>query len=144
MAYLTIKGKEYEARTDFKFQRTADKKYTNKEASGFMVIYAGLLDGDVGQLASFWDCAISHHKQRPSLDDIEEALYEAGGEEQDYEQLFKDAFSQLDNAGFFRKQVNNYWKNAEMMKDFVENEKEAKGVEIMVENQKASREHLNQ
>jgi hypothetical protein len=147
MAFLTINGTEYEAQVIFKFRRTAEKKYSKKgdkgnDQDGFTVIYNGLLEGDVGYLSAFWDCALSHVKEKPSLDAIEEALLKSSGDDQDFEPLFKEAFGALDKSGFFRQQVRNFWKNVDIMKDFTETEKEQEAAEQMINEMKANRERL--
>jgi hypothetical protein len=146
MAFITIKGKEYEAKVNFKFRSTADKKYTKEtkdgEVDGFTNLYSNLLEENVGYLAAFWDCALSHLKERPSIEQIENALVEAAGDEQDYEPLIKEAFEALDDAGFFRGQVKKFWKNTEIMKDFAENDKEKKVIETEIKTMKENRKKL--
>jgi len=145
MAYLTIDGKEYEARTDFKFERTANEKYNQTDAEGnkqggLVTIYGNLLEFDTLYLAAFWDCALAHLKgDKPSLESIEKAILDYMDEHNDLDQLFKDAFRKLDNSGFFRKKVKKFWKNMEMMKDFVEGEMEKRSVEEMIEEAKQAR-----
>jgi hypothetical protein len=149
MAYLTINNTQYEARTDFKFQRVADDKYFEKDEKGkkiqdgFQTIYANLLEYNPLYLSYFWDCALSHHKQKPSIQDIDEALLEAAGEECDFDPLFTEAFAMLDNAGFFRKQVNKFWKNTELVKNHLKDEEEAQAYEEMLNEMKETREKLN-
>lgn len=56
MATLTIGSKEYTARCDFSFDRTANEKYTSKEedkAGGTLNIYMGLLNEDAFMLSAF-------------------------------------------------------------------------------------------
>ncbi|MHA7914890.1 tail assembly chaperone [Bacillus altitudinis] len=78
MATLTIGSKEYTARCDFAFDRTANEKYTTKEedkAGGKVNIYMGLLNEDAFMLSAFWDCALSHLKgSKPSPEQIEDAI----------------------------------------------------------------------
>lgn len=148
--HLTINGQQYEARTDFKFQRIADEKYFEKDENGkkvqdgFQTIYANLMEYDNVALSAFWDCALSHHKQKPSLNDIDEALLEAAGEEYDFEPLFKEAFAKLDNAGFFKKKVTKFWRNTELVKKHLNGEEEILAYNEMLDEMKEARKNLNQ
>ena len=113
MAYLTIDGKEYEAKTNFKFERLANDKYNEESGGekigGFMSVYFKLLQYDNDGLLAFWDCGLAHYKKdKPSQEQIEEALEELI--EQDSDKAFKEAFTVLDKSGFFKKKVNTIWK----------------------------------
>ena len=147
--YLTINGKDYEARTDFKFQRVADDKYSQKDKDGkkvqdgFQTIYTGLLEYDPTALSHFWDCALSHLKEKPSLDAIDNALLEAAGEEQNFDPLFQDAFSRLDESGFFRQKVKTFWKHTEMAQAYMEDDKEKEAFKGMLEEMKLNRQNLS-
>lgn len=116
MSYLTINGKQYEAKTSFKFEKKANAKYSAKQGetdlNGFMNLYLNLLAGDSNEtLVQFWDCAFAHYKDnQPSVDAIEDALEERVEEEGDTEPLFQEAFSVLDKSGFFKKQAENFKK----------------------------------
>lgn len=149
MAYLTIGGKQFEARTDFKFQSVADKKYSEKDADGKKLqggvetIYSNLLEEDNLYLAYFWDCALSHYKDKPSVQEIENALMDAAGSECDFEPLFQDAFAQLDNSGFFRKKVKKFWKNLGMMEKMLNDESEKELYESQMSEYKETRSRLN-
>jgi hypothetical protein len=124
MAYLTIKGKEYEAQTTFKFERLANQRYEEQggqNVGGFMSIYLGLLEYDPLSLFAFWDCALHHYKnEKPSLDDIENVLLEKI--EEDEEAPFKEVFKVLDKAVFFRKRVKDIWKELERAEEKKDNE----------------------
>lgn len=111
MPYLEINGKEYEAKTNFKFERRADEKYSTDELGGFLTIYLGLLQYDAKAILQFWDCALAHYKdKKPSLEEIEEALEKRIEEDGDTEKLLKEAFKALDESGFFKKQLKSIWK----------------------------------
>ncbi|MED4374034.1 tail assembly chaperone, partial [Bacillus licheniformis] len=66
MPTLEIEGKQYQARCDFKFERTAEEKYNEKDESGnkqggLRNVYLGLLEQRSSlYLIRFWDCALSH------------------------------------------------------------------------------------
>ena len=149
MAELNIKGTTYEARTDFKFQQVADEKYSERDdkgkkvQSGLEVIYANLLEEDILYLSYFWDCALSHLRERPSLSEIQEALIHEAGTDADYEHFFKAAFSKLDNAGFFRKQVKKFWKNLSSARKILKEEMEKEMFEEMFTEMQEARSRLN-
>lgn len=149
MPTLTIGNKQYEARTDFKFERVANEKYNEKDSEGnkqggLINIYSNLLEYDTLYLAAFWDCALAHLKSdKPSLEAIESAILTHIEEHGDADQLFKDAFQRLDNSGFFKKKVKKYWKNLNMMADFVDDETQKKAVEEILEEAKNARIELS-
>lgn len=115
MAYLTIDGEDYFAKTNFKFERIANEKYNTKqdgqEIGGFLNIYLNLLQFNNEAILQFWDCALAHYKkEKPTLDDIEAALEARIEADGDTEQLLKEAFQTLDQSGFFRKQAKSTWR----------------------------------
>ncbi|MFS0655716.1 tail assembly chaperone [Bacillus sp. 179-C3.3 HS] len=122
MATLTIENKEYTARCDFAFDRTANEKYTTKEeekAGGTMNIYMGLLNEDALMLSAFWDCALSHLKSgKPTAEQIEEAIMKIVDEDTKgdaVDHLIKEAFQTLENAGFFKGKIRQQWTMMEKM-----------------------------
>ena len=130
MAILSINGKDYEAKCNFKFDRLADERYNEEDKDGnkmggFMSIYMNLLQFDPSALSAFWDCALSYlGKGRPSQEEVENALMEKIDEEGDTEGLIKEAFGVIDNSGFFKKQAKNFWKDLEIMKTTGKTEEE--------------------
>jgi hypothetical protein len=130
MALLEIKGKEYEAKCTFRFDRLADKKYSEQDkdgndVGGFHNIYTNLLQFSNKFLLAFWDCALDYlGKDKPKLEDIEEAIEQRIEEDGDTEKLFREAFNTVDESGFFRKQAKNYWKNIEAYKQTGKTEEE--------------------
>lgn len=123
MAILTIKGKDYEGKCTFKFDRLADAKYNEADANGnetggFMSLYMQLLQSSTKHLPAFWDCALEYlKKEKPSLEDIEEAIEQRIEEDGDTDQLFREAFKALDESGFYKKQAKSFLKNLEMLKE---------------------------
>ncbi|MEK4922026.1 tail assembly chaperone [Cytobacillus sp. FSL R5-0569] len=150
MAVLTIGEREYEARTDFKFEKVANEKYNEEDSQGnkqggLINIYSKLLEFDILFLSAFWDCALSHLKsEKPSLESIENAILKHIEENGDADQLFKDAFRKLDNSGFFKQKVKKYWKNLNLMSDFGETENEKKAILEMIEEAKENRKFLTE
>lgn len=124
MAALTIKDKEYEGKCTFKFDRLADEKYNEEDtkgnkSGGFMNIYMNLLQQTHNKyLVAFWVCALAHlGKEKPTEAQIEEAIEARIEEEGDAEGLFKETFRLVDESGFFKIQVKNFWKNLETLKE---------------------------
>ncbi|POZ56440.1 hypothetical protein LYSIN_01223 [Lysinibacillus sphaericus] len=142
MATLTIKDKQEEAKFGFAFKNLADKNYNQtdtegNELGGFSAIYTGLLQFDLDALKAFWDCALAHHKKRPSITDIEAALEERIEKDGDTTELFKEAFRVINESGFFKKDAKTFWKNLELFKTMGKTDEEkvenAKGAQIMLD-----------
>lgn len=147
MATLTIDGKQYEAKANFKFERVADKKYKVEkgEISGLEQIYQDLMSYKASALIAFWDCATAHlAKNQPSVEKIEEALTEVfENEPDDAEKLFKDAFQTIDNSGFFRLQLREFWKNLDMIDKLAKDEQEKEQAQLAKEMYLGKRKELN-
>ena len=117
MAFLEIKGKQYEAKATFKFERLAEKKYSEtgkdgNEVGGFMNVYMNLLEYSNKYLLAFWDCGLDYlGSSKPKIEDIETAILERIEQDDDTEPVFKEAFKVVDQSGFFRKQAKNFWKD---------------------------------
>jgi hypothetical protein len=145
MPTLNVNGKQYEGKVSFKFSELADKRYAKEtdqgETDGMHVIYSQLLEGNTSALSSFWDCALAHHRQRPTVEYIQEALEEQG-EEDDFETLFKDAFTAMDESGFFKRRRNNFWKNLDMFEKFVKTEEEKEAAALHIKSMTDSRAQL--
>ncbi|MEY8844099.1 tail assembly chaperone [Bacillus safensis] len=122
MATLTIGSKEYTARCDFSFDRTANEKYTTKEedkSGGTLNIYMGLLNEDALMLSAFWDCALAHLKSgKPTAEQIEDAIIKIIDEDTKgdaTDRLINEAFQTLENAGFFKGKIRQQWTMMEKM-----------------------------
>lgn len=148
MALLTINGRDYEAKCTFKFERLANKKYNSKdekgnEIGGFMNLYMNLLDYDNDHLLAFWDCGLEHlGKDKPKLEEIEEALMERIEEDGDTEKLFKEAFQAVDESGFFKKKAKSFWKDFELLKETGKTKEEKEQNRLMYERMVQSRKEL--
>lgn len=149
MAYLEINGKDYEGQVKFKFCFVADEKHTQKNKdgietqSGVQYLYSKVLGEDPMYLAYFWECALAHHKQKPTLNDIQEALDAKAGEEEDYDALFQEAFQMMDNSGFLKGQIRKYWKEQRMNVNFAEKEEEKKAYKEYLKDMEETRKELN-
>jgi hypothetical protein len=148
MPTLTIENRQYEAKANFRFERLADKKYKDEkgELSGLEKIYQDLMSYKISALLAFWDCATAHYvKNQPSIDKLEEALTEIIDEDPDAtEQLFKVAFQTVDNSGFFRLQLREFWNNLDMIDDMAADETEKKQGQMAREMFIKRRKELNQ
>ncbi|MGE7946471.1 tail assembly chaperone [Lysinibacillus sp. NPDC093688] len=144
MATLTIAGTQQDAKFGFAFKNSADKNYNPKvengnDVGGFNGIYTGLLQFNLDALIAFWDCGLAHlgSKGRPTIKDIEEALEARIETDEGTEELFKEAFREIDSSGFFKRDAKTFWKNLEMFKEMgktdEEKEENAKGAQIMLE-----------
>ncbi|MFJ9462152.1 tail assembly chaperone [Viridibacillus arvi] len=150
MAFLTIKEKELEGKCTFKFDRVSDEKYNSQDKNGndvggFSTIYMGLLQSDIKALPQFWDCALSHlsSKEKPSLTEIDKALEaRIEDEEEGLEQLFKEAFKTIDQSGFFKLTVKNFWKNLNMVEGMGGTDEEKEQNEKYLTMLKEAREEL--
>lgn len=119
MAHLTIDGKDYAARCDFAFDRTANEKYAKEDkngdkSGGTLTIYNSLLNDDAVYLSAFWDCALAHLKKgKPSVEQIEDAIAKIIEEDETgnaVDEMVKEAFNTLDSAGFFKGKIRQQWK----------------------------------
>ena len=124
MAILTIKGVEHEAKFNFLFSKKADEKYSEKDekgknAGGFHSVYTGLLQSSNDSLVAFWDCGLAHLKgsDKPSVEDIQNALVERIEADEDTLPLFREAYQAIDASGFFKQQCRKLWKNIETLKN---------------------------
>ena len=144
MATLTIAGKQLDVKFGFAFKNLADKNYGQKDkegndVGGFSSIYTGLLQFDIEALKAFWDCGLAHlgSKERPKITEIEKGLEERIDEDGGTEELFKEAFREIDSSGFFKKDAKMFWKNLEKFKNLgktdEEKEENAMGAQIMLE-----------
>ncbi|EON72253.1 phage protein [Lysinibacillus sphaericus] len=142
MATLSIGKVQQDAKFGFAFKNLADKNYnsTDKEGNevgGFNGIYTSLLQYDLDALKAFWDCGLAHLKKRPSMAEIEAGLEARIEEDGDTEKLFKEAFREINDSGFFKKDAKTFWKNLnmfiEMGKTDEEKAENAKGAQMMLE-----------
>lgn len=146
MIELTIGKTRYEGKTNFKFEKLAEKKYKKEqggqELSGLESIYQDLLSYKASALVDFWDCATAHYKkEQPIVDEIEDAL-EKIIEEEGTDRLFKEAFNTLDESGFFKKQLNEFWNNLDMAEKMTEDETELKQIRAAKKMYKDKRKEL--
>jgi len=147
MAYLEINGEQYEAKTNFKFERKANEKYKDEkqEYTGLEKIYQDLMSYKISALSAFWDCATAHYKKKqPTVEAIEDALTEIIEKDEDAaEQLFKEAFQAIDNSGFFKLQLREFWKNLDLIDKLAKDEDEREQAQVAKEMFIEKRKELN-
>lgn len=121
---LTIQDKQFTGKPTFAMARYANENYGNyikkadKYAQGIENILSGVIEGSIESIVQYWDSALAHLKERPSIAEIEAALEERIEEVGDTEPLLKEIYRELSTSGFFKKTIKGFWKNIEMMKDF--------------------------
>lgn len=122
MAFLTVNEKDHEVKFNFKFSKLADEKYGQSDekgnkTGGFHSVYIGLLQASNDSLVAFFDCGLSHlGKDKPSVEQIQDAIVERIEVDGDSEPLLKEAYKAMDESGFFKQQSKKFWKNFELMK----------------------------
>lgn len=111
---LEIKGKDVEAKGNFAFARKA-KEFDGKDeegnkTEGLNKIYNGLLQRKTESIIDFWECASAKEKsiQRKHIEDAIEEIIER---EDDTIGLLQGAIDTLDNSGFFKQEIANFWLN---------------------------------
>jgi hypothetical protein len=127
MPTLNIGKKQYEGKLAFAFDKRANEKYAPKDkkegTTGLEKIYEDLLNYRTRGLSAFWDCALAYlKKDQPICDDVNDAL-EVVVESEGTERLFKESFKALDESGFFKLQLREYWKNVNSIDKMVDEEK---------------------
>lgn len=146
MAQLLIGENTLTAKFTFAFKNKADKEFNDLDAhgnrpGGFNQIYQGLLQFDLNALRAFWMCGLAHLPKQPSKAEIEAALEKRIEEDGDVEPLFKEAFREIDESGFFKKAVKTYWENLELF-DKIGSEEEKEQAAMGIEMMKAARAEL--
>lgn len=138
MAFLTIKGKEYEAKCNFLFERTANRLFgkedakTGKKEGGFEEIYTGLIEESNEAIVQFWECALAGERDKKlTKEAIEDAIMERIEEEGDTRPIIREILDTIDESGFFKRPVEKFWKNVDLMKEIgSKDEMEAKQLEL--------------
>lgn len=121
-AFLTINGKDQEAKLSFAFEKLANSKHSQKtedgeDMGGFRTIYMNLLELSTEHLVAFWECALAHKKETITTAQIEAALEQMIEEDGDTDRVFREAYNAIDDAAFFKKRARNFWKDLELMKE---------------------------
>ena len=113
---LEIKGKDIEAKWNFAFARKAkefdDRDEEGNKREGLTKIYNGLLSRKTDSIIDFWECAAAKDKsiKREHIENAVEAIIE---EEEDTLPLLQGALDVLDNSGFFKQEIKNFWLNVQ-------------------------------
>ncbi len=139
---LTINGKEVEAKGSLMFDIEA-KKFSEKDKEntnpGFNVIYNKLVNKDTEAIFDFWQCATAHLSERPTKEQLADAITKVIEDKEDTLELLAGAIDIMTNSGFFKQKTRQYWvqmnKGVKMVKS--EDKEQMKvGIELMTENYK--------
>lgn len=111
---LELKGELIEAEGSFAFARKA-KEFDGKDeegnkTQGLNTIYNGLLQRKTDSLVDFWVCAAAK-KKNIKREHIEDAIESVIEENDDTIELIQGALDVLDNSGFFKQEIANFWLN---------------------------------
>lgn len=113
---LEIKGKDIEAKGNFAFARKAkefdDRDEEGNKREGLTKIYNGLLSRKTDSIIDFWECAAAKEKSI-KREHIENAIEQIIEEEDDTLPLLQGALDVLDNSGFFKQEIKNFWLNVQ-------------------------------
>lgn len=147
MATLTIGKTAHEAKVTFGFDKKLDEnlgehvKGSPKKEGGFHNLYSRLLEFDPHAVADFWDFNLqAQSKKSPTRAAIEEAIEAEIEEYGDVLPLVQEILELIDESGFFKRKVADFFTNVELMKEMGgENEKEARQMEIAVDRIKKAR-----
>lgn len=123
---LTIKGKDFEAKGSFAFAKKA-KEFDGRDeegnkTEGLTKIYNGLLQRKTDSIVDFWECATAKDRSIKRTH-IEEALSDIIEAEDTTLTLIQGAVDVLDNSGFFKEEIRNFWMNVSQGYKAVEAEK---------------------
>ncbi|MDG0843162.1 tail assembly chaperone [Staphylococcus equorum] len=137
---LTINGKEITAKGSLMFDIEA-KKFSGKEKDntvpGFNAIYTKLINKDTEAIFSFWQCATAHLSERPTKEQIMDAVTNVIEQKDDTIELLAGAVDVMTNSGFFKQKTRQYWvqmnKGVQMVKK-EEKEQTKMGIELMTDN----------
>lgn len=137
---LKINQTNYDAKASFAFLKVAESfgnfdEKVNKFVGGLENLVTSLVTSEIESLVQFWTAATAHYgkKDKPSEEQIQTALEEQIEGGKDLDVLFKEAYNFMRNSGFFKKKIQNYWEQTEMMKDFGATEDEKKTNKIAYE-----------
>lgn len=121
---LIVQDKKFTGKPSFAMARYANENYgnyiekANKYAQGIENILSGVIEGSIESIVQYWDAALAHLKDRPSIVEIEAALEERIEQDGDTEPILKEIYRELSTSGFFKKTIKEFWKNIELMQNF--------------------------
>ncbi|WP_294582954.1 tail assembly chaperone [uncultured Staphylococcus sp.] len=115
---LFINGEEVKAKVLFNFDIAAKKFATEEKddkgrkstTSGFHNIYNNILQRETSAIVDFWECATAYKvKNRPTREQIEEAVAKVIEEKEDTNELLQGALDSLNKSGFFKQKSRLFW-----------------------------------
>lgn len=110
---LEINDITYKAKGTFMFDIHAEKyakeDSEGNEVSGYHQIMQGILNRKTTAIVEFWDCALAHIKQRPSKEDIQDAILKVIEEKDGTIGLLQGAIQVLGESGFFKEEFKMFW-----------------------------------
>lgn len=110
---LEFKDAKLKAKATFMFDMHAEK-YAKEDkkgnvTSGYHEILQGILDRKTIAIVHFWDCALAHVKNRPSIKEIQEVIQDVIEKESTTLGLLQGAVQILGESGFFKEQFKMFW-----------------------------------
>lgn len=110
---LEFKDAKLKAKGTFMFDMHAEK-YAKEDkkgnvTSGYHEILQGILDRKTTAIVHFWDCALAHVKNRPSIKEIQEVIQDVIEKEGTTLGLLQGAVQVLGESGFFKEQFKMFW-----------------------------------
>ncbi|EJE4550650.1 hypothetical protein O0A02_00545 [Staphylococcus pseudintermedius] len=124
---------------DIEAEKYAKKDEKGNESSGYHEILQGILNRKTKSIVDFWDCALAYSKQRPSKEEIQEAIQDIIEKEGTTLGLLQGAIQVLGESGFFKEEFKMFWFQISQGPKIVkqEDKEETKaGVEFMKETYK--------
>ncbi|MBT2860996.1 hypothetical protein HIR68_11840 [Staphylococcus coagulans] len=109
---LEFKDTKLKAKGTFWFDIEAEK-YAKEDkegnSSGYHEILQGILNRKTIAIVQFWDCALAHIKNRPSKEEIQEAIQNVIEKEGTTLGLLQGAIQVLGESGFFKEEFKMFW-----------------------------------
>lgn len=110
---LEFKDAKLKAKGTFMFDIEAEK-YAKEDkggnvGSGYHEILQGILNRKTKSIVEFWDCALAYSKQRPTKQEIQEAIQDVIEKEGTTLGLLQGAIQVLGESGFFKEEFKMFW-----------------------------------
>lgn len=110
---LEFKDAKLKAKCTFFFdihaQKYAKKDENGNETSGYHEILQGILNRKTISIVHFWDCALAHVKNRPSIQEIQDVIQDVIDKEGTTLGLLQGAVQELGESGFFKEEFKMFW-----------------------------------
>lgn len=110
---LEFKDAKLKAKGTFMFDIHAEKyakeDKDGNEGSGYHEILQGILNRKTIAIVHFWDCALAHVKNRPSIQEIQDVIQDVIDKEGTTLGLLQGAVQVLGESGFFKEEFKMFW-----------------------------------